>query len=149
MALGGTPVDVGTGAVITFGSPPIFTAQVVDLSISGIARASIPTSHMGTVAAPPDNFGNMTFLEGSLSDPGEMVMEIHFNPDTEPPIDQPVDVINIDFHIVGTDTENTAWDTNGFATNFDVGVPLEDKMTGTLTVKFTSNITIDPSVAAV
>ena len=147
MALGGTAVDVGTGAVVTFATSG-FTAQLVNLTINGIARTSVPTSHMGTVAAPENTFGNMTFMPGDLSDPGELVMEVHFNPDTEPPIDQPAEVINIDFHIVGDDQENTAWDTNGFVTNYEVGTPLEDKMTATLTVKLTGNITIDPSVAA-
>lgn len=125
-------VDVGTGLTISMSS---FFAQIVDMSISGISRASIPTSHMGTAAPGDNNFGNMTFIPGDLSDPGELSVEIHFNPDTEPPIDQPAEAIVVTFNGGAT------WTTSGFLTNFDVGVPLEDKMTGTATVKFSGNVT--------
>lgn len=127
-------VDVGTGLTITFASS--FCAQIVDMSWSGISRVSIPTSHMGTAAPDPTKFGNMTFMPGDLSDPGELSVELHFNPDTEPPIDQVAEAITVTYNGGAT------WVTSGFMTNFEVGTPLEDKMTGSATLKISGNVTI-------
>ena len=147
MAIGGSAVDVGTGASVTFASG--FVARLLSLSLDDAAREAIKTTYMGSTAGDDtDNFGGHTYIPGQLSDAGSVTMEIHFNPDTLPPIGSAAETFSIDFDTYGTDTENTAWDGTGFLTSMDVGVPLEDVMTATITVKLTSTLTLDPSVAA-
>ena len=88
-----------------------------------------------------------TYIPGDLSDPGELVMEVELNPDTEPPIDQPAETITITFPLVTGDADAADWQFSGFATGFEINVPLEDKMTATLTVKATGNVTQDAANA--
>ena len=74
----GASVDVTTGLSVAFGTSS-FAANIEGMSISGISRASIPTSHMGTAAPGANEHGNMTFMPGDLSDAGELSLEIQFN----------------------------------------------------------------------
>jgi len=128
--------NVSTGLTITFSSG--FFAQITDVQWSGITRPAIKTSHMGTAAPAAGKFGNDTFIPGDLSDPGELQVEGHFNPDTLPPIDGAAETCTVS--IPGSATPAT-WAGSAFMTNFEVGMPLEDKMTFTATLKFSGNIT--------
>jgi|CXWL01.1.fsa_nt_gi hypothetical protein len=129
-------VNVTTGLTITFQSG--FFAQITDVQWSGISRPSIKTSHMGTAAPSAGTFGNDTFIPGDLSDPGELQVEGHFNPDTLPPIDSAAATCTVT--IPGSSTPAT-WAGSAFMTGFEVSMPLEDKMTFTATVKFSGAIT--------
>jgi hypothetical protein len=136
----GATVDIGTGATITFGTSS-WTAELLDIQWSGISRESVETSHMGTAAPGVGKFGNRTHIPGDLSDPGELRIQFHLDPDDEPPIDQPAETITVAFPLVSGDATPANWAGSGFATDFSLSVPLEDKMTGEMTVKFTGNIT--------
>lgn len=127
-------VNVGTGTTITFASS--FFAQITDASWSGISRASIETSHMGLSAPGAGKFGNKTFMPGDLSDPGELRVTMHFNPDTRPPIDQAAETVTVSFAGAGS------WAATGYMTGFELQDPLEDKMVATATIKFSGNVTI-------
>lgn len=141
----GTTVDVSTGITIVFGTSG-FTAEITDVSWGGISRESVATSHMGTAAPGVGNFGNMTFIPGDLSDPGEITFEIHFNPEDEPPIDQPEETITITWPLAAGDATPADWEGTGFNTGFDIGAPLDDKMTGSLTVKMSGEQAITGAV---
>lgn len=126
-------VDVGTGATITFGTSG-FTAQITDISIDGIERESIDTTHLGTTAS--GGVGSKTYIPADLSDAGEVSIEGHFNPDTDPPIEEPAEIITITFD------EGATWVGTGFMTAFNFDVPLEDKMTFSATIKFSGEVAI-------
>jgi len=136
----GALVDAGTGTVVTFVTSA-FTFQLLSLSHSGINRESIDTSHMGTAAPAAGKFGNRTFIPGDLSDPGEVTMEGHFNPDTIPPIDAASETIRIEFPLSAGGLTKAKYEFSGFMTSFEYEDPLEDKMTATFTVKATGNVT--------
>jgi len=133
-----SPVDLGTGASISFGTSS-FASQLTDISFSGMARESIETTHLGTAVAGTGKIGSKTFLPGVLVDPGEMSIEGHFNPDTVPPIEASAETITITF------AEGATWAGSGFMTSYEPGVPLEDKMTFSATIKWTGNITVTAS----
>jgi hypothetical protein len=122
-------VDIGTGTTITFDGG--FFAQILDVSHGGIERGAINTSHMGTTVAH-------TFLHTDLYDPGELTVELHFNPATAPPwlVADGEEAVTVTF------PDATTWAANGFLTGFEYGDPLEEKMTATATIKFTGAITI-------
>lgn len=126
-------VDIGTGASVTFGTSG-FTANITNISWSGIERASIQTTHLGTTTAH-------TFTPGDLFNPGELSLEIQFDPDDYPPIDAAAETVTVTFPLSTGGSSAATWAATGFSTGFELGVPLEELMTGTLTVKFSGDIT--------
>lgn len=136
----GATVDISTGAAITFSSG--FFAEVLNIDWSGISRESIDTTHFGTTQASAGEFGSRTFIPGDLSDPGELSVEMHFNPDDDVPIESVAETVTLTFDLVAGDTTPANWEGTGFMTSFDVGMPLEDKMTATAVIKFSGNITM-------
>lgn len=133
--------DIGTGTTIAFGTTG-FQAQVTGVSLAGIAREAIDTSHMATTPTPAGKMGSRTFMPGDLSDGGELSLEIHFDPDDVPPISQPAEQVTVTFPIPAGLTNGATYVFSGFVTGFQANVPLEDKMTGTLTVKVSGPITV-------
>lgn len=123
--------DIGTGTTVTFGTSG-FTADILNVDWSGISRESIQTSHMGTTS-------DHTFMPVDLVDNGTIVMEIAFVATLSPPIitNGPTETVTVAFAGSGT-----TWAASAFQTEFQIGAPLEDKMTGTLTMKVTGGITI-------
>lgn len=135
----GAVVDNGTGAVITFSSG--FLGRILDISWSGIERESLETSHMGTAAPTAGKFGNRTFLPGDLTDPGECTIEIHYNAhDVIPPFTV-AETVTVKAPLVAGDATAASWAGSGFLTSFEWGIPLEEIMTATATIKFSGEIT--------
>lgn len=124
-------VDIGTGITIVFGTTG-FTAQIVDVSGPGLSRESIDVTHQETVDA-------RAFTPADLFDGGELSFDIHFNPDTDPPVDEVAETITITWPAGAT------WAFNGFMTGYEPAAPLDDKMTGSVTVKVNGDITITPA----
>lgn len=120
-------MEIGTGASIAFQTG--FFGEILDINLQGMSRPSVKTSHMGTVG--PD-----TFKPGKLWDPGGAQVEFAFDPTTKPPIDAAAETITITWE------DGTTWAVSGYMTDFEVGNPLEDKMTATATLKFTGDITV-------
>lgn len=133
-------VDLGTGITVVFASG--FAPEITNASMSGISREVVDTSHLGTPQAGADKIGSRTFLAGDLSDPGELTIEGHFNPDTVPPIEGDSEVITINFPPNSGVTTPAKWVFNGQMTSFDWNGPLEDKMTFTATVKAVGEIAV-------
>lgn len=127
------PVDNGTGASVAFGSSS-FTANITAINGEGIERPAIDTTHLGTTTA-------RTFIPGDLVDHGTLTLEIQFDPDDYPPIKLAAETITVTFPLAGSGTAAAKWEFSGFATGFDYGVPLEELMTGSLTIKVTGDIT--------
>lgn len=122
---------LGTGTSISFGTSN-FTANILSIDGQELSRVSVQTSHLGTT-------DYHTFIPGKLVDPGGVDIEIQFDPDDFPPIDEDTETITVSFGTGGS------WAASGFATGFTWGAPLEDMMTGTLTVKFSGPITPTPA----
>jgi len=124
-------VDIATGITITFGTSE-FTAEILDVTPPGMSREAIETTHQGTT-------GQKTFMPADLYDSGELGFDIHFNPDTSPPIGSAAETITITF------PSGATWAFTGFMTGYAPSAPLEDKMTASVTVKVTGAITITPA----
>jgi len=136
----GGVADIGTGASITFSSS--FFAQVTNISWSGISRPAIDASHMGIAAAAAGKFGNKLFLAGELVDPGELSVDMHFNPILDPPIASAAEPTTLTFPKFGSDSTSTSYAGSGFLTQWEFTVPMEELMTASATIKFSGNITI-------
>ena len=123
-------VFIGTGTTIAFGTSG-FSAEILDVTPPGGSRESIQTSHMGTTDAH-------TFTPAKLVDWGELSFDIHFDPATTPPIGLVAETITITF----PNSAATTWAFTGFCTGYESADPLEGKMTGTITVKVSGDVTI-------
>lgn len=130
--------DIGTGATILFATSS-FSAEIESIGHSGISREAVESTHLGTTNAK-------TFIAPDLYDPGELSLEMNFDPDTFPPIDQPAEVITVTFPTPIGGASGASWAASGFMTEFEYTAPLEEKMTATATVKFSGVITPVASV---
>lgn len=126
-------IDNSQGASITFGTSG-FTAAFTGISHDGIERGSIPTTHLGTTVAH-------TYIPSDLFDPGELTMDLQFDPDDFPPIDQPAETITVTFPLGSGASVAAKWAASGFATAFNYALQVEQLMTGQLKVKFSGDIT--------
>jgi hypothetical protein len=130
-------VDLGTGTTLTYSG---FTYEITNISVSGITREVIETVHLSTAPAGAGEIGSKTYIAGDLSDPGEVSVEGHFNPDDTPPIEAVASNLTITF------PSGATWVASAQLTSFDVTVPTEEKMTFSSTFKLVGSITVTPAV---
>lgn len=124
--------DIGTGTTITFGTSA-YTAELLDITWSDFSREAIGTAHMGSTPS-------QSFLPGDLYDGGVITAEFHFKTNATPPITGAKETITITFPLVGAGDAAT-WSASGFVTGFEFNDPLEDKMTATMTIKVSGDVT--------
>jgi hypothetical protein len=125
-------MNIGTGTTIAFDST--LFAEVLDVSPPNLSRNSVETSHMSTDT-------NHTFMPTDLIDNGEVTLEIAFNPKYDFKASffaKKVKSCVITF----ADSGDGIWTFSAFATGYEPSVPLEDRMTATITLKVTGGITI-------
>lgn len=133
----GTPsgtANTGTGTTVSFATSTI-AGNVTSVGWAGPTRESVPTSHLGTT-------GGMTFIPGDLYDPGELSLDIQFDGavNAEALVVAAAEAITVTWA-----GGNDNWVATGFITSFDETAPLEDLMTGTITVKFSGAIVTNTS----
>jgi len=121
-------MDSGFGLSIVFGTSG-FSADLLDVTPPGASREAIDVSHMG-------NSGFKEFIPSDLVDWGECKMTVGFDPATSPPISSAAETITITF------PDGTTWAFSGFMTGYEPKAPMEDKMTGEVTVKVSGEPTI-------
>lgn len=125
-------VDVATGTTVTFGTSG-FSCEILDITrVFSYSRGSIDTTHQGTTTA-------RTFMPTDLYDGGEMDFAFHFDAAQAPPISAAEEVITIAL------PSGQGVDFTAFLTGYEAGAPLEDKMTGTATLKISGVIDQDSS----
>ena len=144
--MAGSPVDLATGLTVVFGTSA-FIMELSSIDWSGVERESIETTHLGTAAPGASKFGNRTFIPDDLSDPGELVLEGHFDTlqtDTvkAPPIDQAAETVTITWPKFAGDTTAAKWAASGFVTSYGVSGGLDEKLTQRVTVKLTGEVTV-------
>lgn len=141
--MAGTTVDVGSGTTVAFTTGG-FSAELIDVQWSGITRGSIETTHMGTTAtaAAGATFGSRTFMPTDFTDPGELTLEYHFDPDITPPIEDATgDTVTVTWPKAAGDSSAAKWVGTGFVTGYTVNDPMEDKQTATLVFKLSALVT--------
>lgn len=136
----GAAVRVVDGSSITANTSS-FTAELTSISMSGISRAAIDTTHLTTTAPSTGEFGGKTFQPSDFADGGTLNISGHFDPDDVPPVNQPAEVWDIDFDIEGSDSTATSWSFTGFMTDFNPSGEMEGKWTFDATIKVSGVIT--------
>ena len=137
-----TPVvNVGTGSTIVFGTSA-WAAKVTKISIDGIELAELDITNLSNPAAGAGEIGGRTFMLGDLADPGSITIEGHFNPDLIPPIRGVAETVTLTFPVSAGAPTAATYVFSGATKSFQVGVPLEELMTFTMTVKVLGLITV-------
>lgn len=119
---------LGHGTTITFDSG--FFASILSLQWTGIERAAVPATHFGTT-------GGKAFQPADLTDPGELVVEIHHDPDEAPPLASAAETVTITWPEGTPATQSFS----GFMTGYEINAADEEKVRATLRIKATGAIT--------
>lgn len=122
--------NVGTGTTVTFGTSS-FTADVISVQRGGIAREPVETTHMGTT-------GGREYMVPDLYDPGDVTLEIAWIGSLDPPYDGVAETITINYAGAGSGHN---WAATGFITNLEMGAEIDQRMTATITIKCSGDIT--------
>lgn len=121
--------DIGTGTTVDFPTSS-FSAEVTGITWDGIERDFVDASHLGST-------NGKEFLIGDLYDPGTLTLEVHLGIDSsdEPPITGALELMRVTF------PNATFMEANGALQSFSLTFPLEDKMTATMVIKMSGDIT--------
>jgi hypothetical protein len=128
--------QTGHGSTITL--PGVTVAEVLDISWSGVSRQTIDTTNMATGAKTSDS-GGRTFIPAPPSDAGELTIEANLDSTGSTWISC-IDAAAAD--VVLTFPSSGTWTAVGFVTNASFSVPLDDKITASLTLKLTGDIVV-------
>lgn len=135
----GALLNKADGVSITFDSG--FFAQILEFNWDGISREEIDTSHLGLAAPGANEIGNELSCPSDLTNPGNLEVEMHFNPDLIPPIDKVPEILTLNFRLVSPDTTPATWAGLAYMSNFSFKGALKDKITASATIKFSGPIT--------
>jgi hypothetical protein len=129
-------IDIGQGTFVGFGTA-LHTAtgyKITGVNHGGIARPVADATHMTSSAKE--------FVASAIYDPGELSVEVLFDPGVKPTADMANvatnQVVNVYWANGGTTT--TLWSAFGYATGFEAGAQMEDMMSGTLTIKLSGTL---------
>jgi len=136
-------VSVANGLKLAFGKSG-FEADILSVSHSGIARALIETSHMGTPEPQDGEIGGKTFIVDPLEDPGQLQLQVHYDPSNPPKRTDPDDPEEIEVTYRRPKGVVTAARLvgQGWLQEWSAEMNLGAKMTATLTVKFTGILNV-------
>jgi hypothetical protein len=128
--------DIGQGTYVTFGTALNGTAgyKITGVNHGGISRAVAEATHMQSVAKE--------FVASAIYDPGELSVEVLFDPSIKPTADLSSVGTNqtVTVYWANGGTAVTQWTAFGFATGFEAGAQMEDMMSGTLTIKLSGTL---------
>src|SRR5258708_30868457 len=137
-----TSSDSQTKGVITFSSG--FFAEILNIDWSGIKREILDVTNMGVAAAAGGTFGNKINIPSIYIDPGELSVEIQFNPDTLPPIASAAETVTVK---MGNAATQATWVGSGYMHEFAPKMPLDGKvMTASAKIKFSGAVTVTGGV---
>jgi uncharacterized membrane protein len=128
--------DIGQGTYVGFGTA-LHTAtgyKITGVNHGGITRAVADATHMLSSAKE--------FVASSVYDPGELSVEVLFDPAIRPTADlanvATNQVVNVYWASGGTAT--TLWSAFGYMTQFEAGAQMEEMMSGTVTIKLSGTL---------
>lgn len=135
----------GIGTTITFATSS-FTALVRNYNDLGVDRAILDTTHMGSSVAASTFNGNASgvFREkapGKLFGVKDMSIDILFDPDTVPPVDENPEVITLQFLPDTGQSTGASFSFSGFISEISAAVPYDDLCTATITLAATGEPT--------
>jgi hypothetical protein len=117
----------GTGTTITFGTSS-YAAVLLDVKINDISVKEIDISNMGSTDYEEMEFGLLKALPS-------LDLEVIFDPDDIPVLGVS-ETVTLTFPVPSGGSTGATYAGTAAVTAFEVGIPLEDKITANITVKF-------------
>ncbi len=128
--------DTFFGGTITFGTSTVLSIDILSGGRSGVSSTDIETSHGGTTG------GNKTYIPGDLIEPGSYDFDVLFDPEDD--VDVLVAVsqtITITYPVPSGKTTGKKAAFTGWISSFDETLPIDDKMTASLSLKVAGAVT--------
>lgn len=123
---------IGTGATLTSSSAS-WAAQITNISHGGMDREAVDVSHLTSTEY-------REFLIGKLTDPGELSVDFIMDVAQKPPLLGTKELWTVVLPIMASSATTVLTGAkvsgNGALTSFNYDVPLEDKITGSCSIKF-------------
>lgn len=130
-------VDIGQGSTLQVGTNATTLFQITNINWSGIERAVVDASHMTTV-------GGKAFVASEQYDPGEIGVEVLFDPSVSP-FGLLTNVATNQAMVVrfaNGGTSTAMWSAFGYVSGFEASSPVEDMQSGTLTIKLSGSVSV-------
>jgi hypothetical protein len=129
-------IDIGQGTFVGFGTA-LHTAtgyKITGVNHSGVSRAVADATHMQSSAKE--------FIGSAIYDPGELSVEVLFDPAVKPTADLANVATNqvVSVYWASGGTTTTLWSAFGYATGFEASAAMEDMNSGTLTIKLSGTL---------
>lgn len=129
-------IDIGQGTYVSFGTA-LHTAtgfKITGVNHGGVTRAVADATHMLSTAKE--------FVASSIYDPGELSVEVLFDPSVKPTGDlanvATSQTVNVYWANGGSAV--AMWSAYGYMTQFEAGAQMEDMMSGTVTIKLSGTL---------
>lgn len=128
--------DIGQGTFVGFGTA-LHTAtgfKITGVNHGGITRAVADATHMLSSAKE--------FVASAIYDPGELSVEVLFDPSIKPTADLANVATNqtVNVYWASGGTTTTLWSAYGYMTQFEAGAQMEEMMSGTVTIKLSGTL---------
>ncbi len=120
--------SVGSGITIAFSSG--YLARVEDVSLDGVNRGSIETTHALTV-------GGDTFIPLATYNPGVLTVLCQFDSAVAPPILGAMEAVVVNLPPSGANTVSAV---GGFLQDWSLGSPIKNKVMMTCKIKLSGNL---------
>lgn len=121
----------GFGTTITFATG--FFAEITNVDWDGFERSNIDTSHMLTTE------GWMTFEPSELKNPGQVTVQMYYDPGTALPITSAAETVTVTFPDGSTEV------CDGYLQAASRAVPHNEKMTCVAIIKFSGKPVLTPA----
>lgn len=128
--------SLGFGTAITFSGG--FCAEITDVKIGGLSREAVDVTNFGSAG------GFKEFIPSTLIDSGELEVELIYDTNTEPPITGAVETVTVTFPLKSGESTGATIACDGFLTDTEEAVPIDDKMSQSVTIKFSGQRTYTP-----
>lgn len=109
--------------------------EISSINVPGVSRDAPEASHMSS----PDKYREFT---AGMMDAGEIELEYNFVPAIDDPVIEAVEAGKV-FYQIGNDDWPVVFQFLGIASAPSRAVPLDDKMTGTMTFKISGKPTLE------
>lgn len=135
---------LGQNAAVVFGTSGFEAAiDIESMSFGGFTANAIDAAHLGVVPEGADEIGNRPYIVSRLVDAGEVSFECHYDMNTKIPVGGFGELITITWPIfTPTGTTPGAWSFQGTIISASPAVPLEDKITCSVTLRILGAVTI-------
>lgn len=134
----------GVGTVFKRATGASSSGGTVYAAIAEINSIGGPNKSRGTIDVTSlDSTGGYREFIASFRDPGEITLEMNFTRDGYDNLNDDFDSdSSVEYQIILSDTGNTTFDFAGYVTALGMAVPMDDKVTASITIKITGQVTM-------